>query len=335
MNKRRFLQTSLGLGAAAMFGMAVHGRTGVAVSEPAPGPWHERSLVALGTVLSLRLAHENAAHAERALDAAVATIHHIESQMSLFRPDSALSQLNRDGQLRQPDADLLRILQMSQDVAQRSDGAFDVTVQPLWRVFEQAQREGRLPTPAEVGQARERVGWRGLDVATDQIRLLRAGMALSLNGVAQGYAADRVRETLQRHGIEHALIDTGEWTSLGRPATGRDWTLGIASPQDESQMLARLALRGRSLATSADNQTFFSADHRHHHIFDPHTGYSPTGLSGVTVAASSCALADALTKVMFVAGYEGALKLATQWQVDVLVVDKKGRWSATPGMGLA
>jgi thiamine biosynthesis lipoprotein len=79
----------------------------------------------------------------------------------------------------------------------------------------------------------------------------------------------------------------------------------------------------------------FSADHRHHHIFDPHTGWSPADMAGVTVAAPSGALADALTKVFFVGGPARAAALARQWRVDALWVDKKGRWQATPGLALA
>jgi thiamine biosynthesis lipoprotein len=159
-------------------------------------------------------------------------------------------------------------------------------------------------------------------------------MGVTLNGIAQGFAADLVRARLQQHGIRQALINAGEWTALGRPEPQRDWLLGIGDPRQAQALLTRLAMDGRSIATSADNECTFSADRQHHHIFDPHTGYSPTELAGVTVAAPSCALADALTKVMFVAGFQGALRLAPQWQVDVLVVDKAGRWQATPGLQL-
>ncbi|MBV8619899.1 MAG: FAD:protein FMN transferase [Curvibacter sp.] len=337
MNKRVFLQTSLGLGASGMLGRAFgaerRGPRRFASDLAREGlVWRDRSLVALGTVLSLRVAHAEAPQADRALDAAVATLRHIESQMSLFLPDSALRRLNRDGVLNQPDPDLLQVLQLAQQVSRRSGGSFDVTVQPLWEVFEAAQREGHLPSESAVKGARGRVGWQHLQVGAQQLRLEQRGMGVTLNGIAQGYAADRVRATLREHGIEHALINTGEWAALGRPNPQRGWVLGIASPRDENVMLTRLALGGRCIATSADNQTTFSADRRFHHIFDPRTGYSPPGLSAVTVAAPSCALADALTKVMFVAGFEGALQLAPEWGVDVLVVDKAGRWQASPGL---
>ena len=143
-----------------------------------------------------------------------------------------------------------------------------------------------------------------------------------------------MRDQLQARGIEHALINTGEWAALGQPDARHGWTLGIANPRDERRLVASLLMDGRSLATSADNQTTFSPDFRNHHIFDPRTGYSPLELASVTVAASRCALADALTKVMFGAGMQQALTLARQWQVDVLLVDKAGQWQASAGLKL-
>lgn len=323
MKRRTLLQASLG---AAMVG-ALELHAGEL-------EWHERQLVGLGATLSMRVAHRDPLRAQRALDAGVATIRHIEAQMSLFDPSSALSRLNRDGVLHNPHPDLLKLLRIAQSVSSRSHGAFDVTVQPLWQVFESAQRSATLPSDVAVRQARARVGWQALDISVERIRFTKPGMSVTLNGIAQGYAADRVRQQFQASGIAHALINTGEWTALGQPNEQQGWTLGIASPRDESMLMASLRMDGRSIATSADNQTFFSRDLKNHHIFDPLTGYSPLDLAGVTVAAHSCTMADALTKVMFVAGMQQALVLAQHWHVDVLLVDKAGRWQATPGLKL-
>ena len=95
---------------------------------------------------------------------------------------------------------------MSQQIARRSHGAFDVTVQPLWQLYAQAQKEGRLPTSTEVNLAKQRVGWQHVDVSARQIRLTQPGMGVSLNGIAQGYAADRVRESLVRDGVNGRLL---------------------------------------------------------------------------------------------------------------------------------
>jgi FAD:protein FMN transferase len=338
MKRRILLQASLGLG---LIGALGAGRQLVAGTAPALPPvdlaglqWRDRPLLGLGTTLSLRVAHHDPAQAERALDAAVATIRHVEAQMSLFEPDSALSRLNRDGVLHDPHPDLLDILYLAQSVSNGSDGAFDVTVQPLWTAFETAHRTQRLPSSQTVSQARTQVGWRGIEITRRRIRFTQPGMAVTLNGIAQGYAADLVCRQLQEFGIQHALINTGEWSALGQPDAQHDWTLGIANPRDEQALITRLLLDGRSIATSADNQATFSSDYRHHHIFDPRTGYSPPELASVTVAATSCALADALTKVMFVAGMQRAPLLARQWNADILLVDKAGRWHASPGLKL-
>lgn len=338
MKRRSVLQATLGLG---MLGaLSADSLAGIhaAAAQQAAGAaglqWRDRPLLGLGTTLSLRVAHRDPAHAERALDKVHATIRHVEAQMSLFDKNSALSRLNRDGVLHDPDPDLLNILRIAQQVSTRSHGAFDVTVQPLWKVFEAAQRQQELPSSAAVLQARERVGWQALEIAPRRIRFKKPGMAITLNGIAQGYAADLVRAQLRADDIEHALINTGEWAALGQPDTRHGWTLGIANPRDESALITSLLMDGRSIATSADNQTTFSVDYRHHHIFDPQTGYSPPQLASVTVAAASCALADALTKVMFVAGMERGLDLARQWNADVLLVDKAGQWRTTAGLKL-
>lgn len=325
MRRRQALRVAWGLGACAAFGCA-----------EAAGPlrWQRRELVGFGTTLSLQAAHADDATLEAALDAAVAALQRIEGQMSLFRDDSALARLNRDGRLDAPPAELRELLGIARSVALASGGAFDPTVQPLWQAFADAQRAGRLPTSTEVAAARALVGWRGLDIDAAGIRLARRGMGVTLNGIAQGYAADRVRAVLARHGVAHALVDAGELAPLGRNPNGDRWTLGIADPLVEGRLLARLFADGRCVATSGDDQTTFSADHRHHHIFDPHTGWSPPGMAGVTVAAPTGALADALTKVMFVGGPERTRALARRWNVDALWVDKKGRWEATSGLSL-
>lgn len=335
MKRRTWLQASLGAGILGALAVGAPGLGALRSLPVVPGlQWRERLLLGFGTSLSLRAAHGDPAQADAALAAAVGTIRRIEAQMSLFRDDSDLVRLNRDGVLESPPAELVDVLQLAQSVSARSDGAFDVTVQPLWQAFAAAQRAGRLPTPHEVEVARARVGWQALEVTPERIRFLRPGMALTLNGIAQGYAADRVRDELQRFGVEHALINTGEWAALGRSPAQQPWTIGIADPRDAAAIHARMALDGRSLATSADNESAFSADFRHHHIFDPRSGYSPQEIASVTVAAPRCVLADALAKVMFVGGVAAALAVAREWGADALIVDKAGRLHTTPGLAV-
>ena len=322
--RRQWLRLSIGLGA----GLAAS----AAGAKPAALVWRERAMVGLGTTLSLRAAHAVSAQADAALDVAVAQIRHVERLMSLFDPHSALSQLNRDGILRNPHPDFVKVLQLAQQVSGRSAGRFDVTVQPLWLAWQSAQQAGRLPTQGEVDAARARVGWQNLVVTAQQIHLKQPGMALTLNGIAQGFAGDLAKAALLAHGVAHALLDTGEWSALGQSPDASAWRLGIADPRKSGSFVARLALDGRAVATSSDAHYRFGNDDVHHHIFNPATGYSPRALASVTVLAPSCTLADALTKVMFMGNANQAMQLAKQWKVDVLAVEKTGQWRASAGL---
>ncbi len=375
LSRRGFIRSSIGAGgllACGMLGSAQPARSidgsndlagsvgaGLRLSPHAETlDWRTRGLIGFGTTIWLRAAHSDGQRAERALDAAVHELRAIEAQMSLFKPDSGLSQLNRHGRLVNPDPRLVELIGFANQVSQHSAGAFDVSVQPLWTVWQSATRQHRLPSQAELDQARGQVGWQGIRVESQEIRL-KPGMALTLNGIAQGFAADRVRAVLASHGIKHALLDTGEWSALSPDFKVAGWRLGIANPLVEEQLIATLVADGRSIATSSDQHSHFSADRRHHHIFDPGTGYSPTSLASVTVLAASCALADALTKVFFMADriqsgstvitlaptglatpaarnplIQRARELTQYWQVDVLLVDKQGHWWASDQLPL-
>lgn len=323
MPRRQCLRWAIGLFGAGMSAQ-VFGKAASALV------WRERALVGFGTTLWLKAGHPDADQLDRALNAAVAAIRQVERQMNLFDAGSALSRLNAHGQLRNPDAHLLKVLSISRHVSAASAGAFDASMQPLWQLWSQASEQGALPSKRAIDKARGLVSWRAIDVSPSLIRLNLSGMQLSLNGIAQGYASDLVRTILQSYGVKHALIDTGETVLLGHAPNDQAWTFGIEDAARKSQQTPPLLVAdGRAIATSSDAHTVFSADHRHHHIMDPHTGYSPTHWSSVTVLAPSCTLADALTKVFFTLPHEKVLPLARRWQVDVVLQDKAGRWTST------
>jgi thiamine biosynthesis lipoprotein len=323
MQRRHCLRWAIGLFGAGVSAQ-VAGRSAPALI------WRERALLGFGTTLWLKAGHPNADQLDTALNAAVAAIRQVESQMSLFDPGSALSRLNAQGQLRNPDVHLLQVLSMARKVSAASDGAFDASMQPLWQLWSQASGQGALPSQRAIDKTRALVNWRAIEVSPAAIRLNQPGMQLSLNGIAQGYASDLVRTILQAHGIQHALIDTGETSLLGQAPNDRAWTFGIEDAAHKAKGTAPLLVAdGRAIATSSDAHTVFSADHQHHHILDPHTGYSPTHWSSVSVLAPSCTLADALTKVFFTLPAEQVLPVARRWQVDVVLQDKAGHWTST------
>jgi thiamine biosynthesis lipoprotein len=330
VKRRTFIVSALGLGAqlaGARLGVAQAAGTAASALN-----WRDRVMLGFGTTLTLRVAHADVCVADGALDAVVRIVRHIESLMSLFLPDSALSTLNRTGVLADPHPDLVSVLLQAQALSRLSDGDFDVTVQPLWNAFAGARLQGRLPQPEEVRRAKSMVDWRSLIVEPQAVRLLRPGMGVTLNGIAQGFASDLALASLRASGIRHALIDTGEYGALGQSPNTGNWRLGVQNPRADNIEFA-VECDGRSMATSGDYQTYFSDDFRHHHIFDPHTGYSPPALASATVVAPTGALADGLTKVMFVAGPERAYEYARRWpHIDVLLIEKSGAVRHTPGI---
>ena len=326
MPRRQWLKMSMGL---CIAGLALPGQAARLV-------WRERALLGFGTTLWLRAGHTDASQLEEALDAAVMALRSIERDMSLFNPDSAVSQLNANGVLHKPSPHLRAVLAWSAHVARRSGGAFDISMQPLWQVWSQAHDEQRMPSAAAIQSAQRRVNWQALEWTSDHVRLNIKGMGISLNGIAQGYAADVVREVLQSHGIAHAQIDTGETALLGEAPGGKPWTLGVedVALQPHQARVPVLRPDGRAVATSSDAHTVFSADHVHHHILNPRSGYSPGHWSSVTVMAPCCVLADALTKVFFMQAPQQLHATAKTWGVDVLAQRKNGQWVSTTGVPL-
>ena len=328
MNRRQSLRVGLGV----LSGMA---GTGFLAMQSEALHWQDKVFQGFGTTLRLQAAHPHPEILEQALAAAVKTVQTVELQMSLFNPESELSRLNARGCLHQASAGLRDVLSLGAIMAERSHGAFDVSTQPLWLAWsEWAQAHGHRPGAtlssawqARIAAARAKVDWRGVHLVGDEV-YLRKGMALSLNGIAQGYAADQAQAVLQAHGIAHALIDTGETALLGHGSQGA-WRLGLTS---SASTMPVFQPDGRAVASSSDDQTWFSADHQHHHIWDPRTGYSPSHWSHVTVLAQRAVVADALTKVFFMSRPQEVTTLAAHWGVDVLMQDKRGQWLITPGV---
>ncbi|NQT35955.1 MAG: FAD:protein FMN transferase [Planctomycetes bacterium] len=338
-SRRRFLYRVLGAGGAVGLGAVLRYGGASADGEPTPARFRPetehletvaRQTHALGTRVSITVRHGDGQHARRAVDAAVAELRQVDRLMSLYRPESPLCRLNRDGVLSDPHPYLVDVLRRSAAMSRRSGGALDVTVGPLWQVFAEAARASATPEAAAVEDARRRVDWRRIEIADGEIRLHGRGTAITLNGVAQGYAADRATAALRRRGIRHALVDAGEIGTLGGKSSSQQWTVGIQHPRREDAYVETVDLRGRCLATSGDYATSFSPDFRDNHLFDPRTGRSPTVLSSVSVAAPTALEADALSTALFVLGPErGRPLLRSTPGADALFVLKDGTALAT------
>jgi len=311
--RRRFIEISGAAVAAGTLGLSTP-----AAARMAEVHWRG---VVLGARATLRLVHPNRPRAQHILAAALAEIERLEQIFSIYRPTSALSRLNRDGELVSPPADLLRLLSLTQRISRVSGDAFDPTIQPLWRLYADHQvgrPAGRRGGPARAAIARVRalVNWRNMAIAPDRIAFLKPDMAVTLNGIAQGYIGDQVSALLKRMGLRHALVNLGEISALGRHPEGRGWAVGIAMPDDQKKTVHRLALSNAAVATSGQSGGDGQANPRFGHILDPRTGMPARLHQSVSVVASSAAVADGLSTAAFLLSDTQIITLAAPFQVN-------------------
>jgi FAD:protein FMN transferase len=299
-----------------------------AARAEAPRRWVWRG-TALGAPAELVLYHPDRDVAERALSACLVEVDRLEGDFSLYRSFSAISRLNRDGALAAPSLDMLAVLDDSRAVSVASGGAFDVTVQPLWRLyadhFAARPHDEGGPTAAELERALSLVDQRRLLISPDRIALA-SGMAMTLNGIAQGYITDRIADLLRDSGWSNVLINLGEIRTLGGHPDRTPWTIGLDRPANARRPMPKVRITNRAVATSSGAHTVFTADGRHHHLLDPRTGRSATTCSQVTVTAPRATVADALSTALFIVPPEARTTLLHPFaQVTCLIVETNGQ----------
>lgn len=261
--RRRFLTVCAGLPALALAKPAL-------ARPPVRGQ-------ALGAAVTLYLDHPEA---DRLGALALRELSRLERIFSLYRPESALSRLNRTGRLEAPPPELLDCLATCGAVHHASGGRFDPTIQPLWAALAEAHAAGRAPDPARIAAARALIGWDRVSIASAAIALA-PGQALTLNGVAQGYVTDCVAAVLRREGLAVGLIDAGEIAAIGP-----DWPVRVENGPG-------LSLTDRALATSGSFGTVMDRAGRQGHILSPQG--APAYWRRISVTAPVAALADALS----------------------------------------
>jgi len=262
--------------------------------------------------------------AEEAISAAFARIEEVVKAASIFDEQAEAFQLNRDGHLDTASDDLLQLITMSLDYNQMTDGAFDITVQPLLDLW----AGGLWKESAEVQQSRidETMGLIGSDkivIEGNRIYFKVEGMKITLGGIAKGYAVDEALEVLSNMGIRHALVNAGgDMGTLGSKPNQEPWNVALVNPDDTSQCLANFNVSDKAVCTSGNYVRYFDPEKKVHHIMNPKTGYSANECISVTIVAENCTHADALATGVFVMGPEDGMRLVESLDdVECLIVD--------------
>lgn len=305
---------------------------------PASLPLYEWNGTSLGCPSRLLLYHPSRTAAEQATARCVDEIERLERIFALYRDDSEIARLNRDGRLAAPSQDLLVVLSQCQHLSALSGGAFDVTVQPLWDLYARHFFGGRYPVteppdPRAIAAALALVNWTEIDVAAGHVALARKGMGLTLNGIAQGYVTDRITDILRDSGFDRILADLGrsELYAIGRHPDGHAWRIGLADPRHPETVAITLDLIDRSLCTSGGYGTKFEPSGRYHHLFDTASGISASHYIATSVFAPRAMIADALSTTLYVTPPERGRRLLGEFPgVTALVTLPGGAMQQLP-----
>jgi FAD:protein FMN transferase len=285
----------------------------------------------LGGLAELSLWHTDEATARRAMRKVEAEIARYESIFSLARAESEISRLNAAGSLARPSSELRTLMEEGRRFSVASAGAFDVSVQPLWRLYEAHFWSGRPVGDEAPGDdilarardvARALVDYREIEIGAGRIAFARPGMAVTLNSLAQGFITDAAADLLRNEGFETAFVDLGEIRALGRHPDGRAWRVGIrdgrpaagangvgnASPTTDSPEPS-VELADAAMAVSGGYGTTFEPSGRYHHIFDPSTGDSARALIDAAVIGPRATIANGVSTALCVTGEARAAAL--------------------------
>lgn len=253
----------------------------------------------MGAIASLQVHHHDRQLAESLVRRALTEAARLERILSLYRADSTIVELNRRGVLLNPPAELVTLLEECRKLWALSGGAFDPTVQPIWdlywRHFTRAVHDSNGPPSSVVQRTLDAVGFDKVAFDRERIVFARRGMAITLNGIAQGYMTDRIVDVLRAGGVERCFVDMGEGRAIGTQASGDPWQVRIARPEPSEPSLDVIELGNQAISTSSGDGFCFDPNGRFNHIFNPKDGRSIARYRTVTVVTDTATVADGLS----------------------------------------
>ena len=276
----------------------------------------KKSADAMGSTYTVELYGYDRVKMEAAADAALDEARRLDELLSNYLPDSELSQVNghaAEGPMK-ISPELFQLFSACLDYSRQSEGAFDITVGPLMKVWGFYKGTGHLPHRAEVAAAMARVGYRHmhLDPRAGTVWFDRTGVEVDPGGIGKGYAVDRMVDVLKQNGVTTALV-AGSASSIyglgAPPGQPRGWAVDIRDPWNHEKRAAEVFLKDMSLSTSGSYEKFFRAEGRTYaHIMDPRTGFPAQGTVSVSVVAPRTIDSEAWAKPYFVNGRQWAVR---------------------------
>lgn len=271
---------------------------------------------------------ENIKVIERVFD----RIEEIDIKFNIMNPASPIYDFNENN-IPISDPEVIEVVKSALKLSEETNGAFDITVEPLMRLWGFYGESPSVPAQADIDQCLKRVGYKKLILKANKLQKLRSDVRIDLGGIAKGYAVGEALKILKKNNIDSALINFGgDIYALGRKGK-RSWKIGLQHPREEGY-IGVLELSGISIATSGDYERYFEEDgRRYHHILDPKTGYPATGVISATVVSANATLADALTKIFVMGKDKGIAFIEKRSDAEAVMMTADQEIHYTSGIG--
>ncbi len=310
----------------------------VCLCAPAHAEWVRRVTDGImGTRITVELWADDKEKADRAIDALLQEMRHIDDSMSTYKPTSEVSRVNAkaaDGPM-WISKELFDLLTTAKEYSVITDGAFDITYASVGYMYD--FRKHVHPDEAQIDKALPAVNFRHvlLDPKNQTVQFSQKGVRIDLGGIAKGYSVDRGIDVLKSFGFTRAYVSAGGDSRIIGDRFGKPWMVGIRDPRKgEGEVITRVPLVDAAISTSGDYERFFEEDGvRYHHIIDPHTGHSASKVRSATVIGPYATRTDGLSKTAFVLGPEKAMEIYNRIDdIDAIIVKLDGTVIYSKGM---
>lgn len=286
----------------------------------------------MGSVFEISLVGTDSASLEYQIQLVIDEIERIENLISEWRPNTQISEVNRNAGIRpvKVDREVFELTRRAISYSILSDGAFDISVAALDKIWRFDGNMDALPSDAAVQNSVTKVGFEKieLDSIASTIFLKQSGMKIGFGSIGKAYAADRGRHILQEMGVKGGLINaSGDIALWGKPPEKKSWSIGISDPEKPYKITRKLRMKEGAVATSGNYKKYVMFNGvRYSHIINPRTGYPATELASVTVIGPMAEFANALSTSVMVLGVKKGLKLMERYpQYRFVMITAKGR----------
>ena len=257
--------------------------------------------------------------AVQSIDTIIAEITRIENLISDWNPTSQVSEVNRNAGISpvKVDREVFELTQRAIKLSQLTNGAFDISFAAMDRIWKFDGSMTEMPSAEAIKKSVEKVGYKNivLDSVQSTIFLKLKGMKIGFGALGEGYATDRCRDMMLAKGIKSGIVNaSGDMTTWGKQANGKDWNIGITNPFHPDAVFAVVPLNGGAVTTSGNYEKFVEFNgKRYSHIINPATGYPATGLCSVTVFGPKAETANGFSTSLMVLGKKSGMVLIDQY----------------------